>query len=137
LNTPVTLVSNSRRHFLVRHVAHGAEQADAGVVDERIEAAEARHGRAERSGHVGGHSDVGAQREDAAGCLAFEIGRCGAQAVVRRAGDRHRGAARRERPGGSEPDAARAAGYQDHHPHTPAPRSAGNLNTALARRSRL
>ena len=91
--------------------ATGLEHADAGVVDQDVEAAEVRHGLGERRLDLGVIPNAGRDREHArTRGVGAQLGRGGVEACLVRRGDRHRGALREQRARGGEADPARAAG---------------------------
>ena len=100
---------------VVGHIGDVAEHADAGVVDERVEAAEAGRGGGAGGGHVGGAAHVGAQRQTRARRLPFERGSGRGEAcrrtvpVMATAAPRDASAQRR-----GEPDTSRATGDERH-----------------------
>ena len=99
-----------------RHRGDVGEDADAGVVDEEVEAAEARGGGLDRAAYLIVTADVGLQRLDSAGPGGFDL-RTGRRQVRRIAtGDRHLHAVGDKRARDRQPDAAGPARHQRHLP---------------------
>lgn len=92
-----------------RHLFDAGKLTDAGVVDQEIEATEARDGRLDQLLGGGVITDVGGKRLDAARTVTFDrpLG-CGQMPRVA-AGDRDVGALGRERARDRQPDTARPA----------------------------
>ena len=73
LKTPVRFVSMTSDHCPRRHVGDVREDADAGVVDEDVEAAEPRDRRVDRALDLVVAAHVGLQRLDGARARGFDL----------------------------------------------------------------
>ena len=101
-------------HCSGRHLGHFGEDADAGVVDEKIETAEARHRPRHHTLDVRRRADIRLQRLDGAraGRLNLRAGR--RQMAPVSSGDRDVNALGDERARDGQPDAARSARHDRH-----------------------
>ena len=102
------------RPLLGRHLGDRAADADAGVVDQHVEAAEALHGRVYGAAHGGAVAHVAGHAHHPRGVVDRSGQRVlGAQdAVIGGAGDDHRVPSHQQRLGHGEADAPRPAGDQ-------------------------